>query len=151
MGGDVENFRPFPQPGQWWALRNPTALARVTSPVLALDNTIMLELWHPGGREEVVYIPPLPEALEFLWFERDYPLIEGIQAFAQWWRPAEVRLVPNKGKLFFVGFPTRSRSVRIHASWFVDLSDMERSKPYQVGIPKTENGVWDKILEESVI
>lgn len=151
--GRLNGFAVIPIVGSWWALRSPLCLLEVSS-VDDQTRSAFGTIWTPKGKEEFsTFI--IKDWGEPLWdrmsFSRGHV---GMQA--QDWKPGDVRLFTDTGKIFFVVPSPESCPEHIVLSAAFKLPRTSEFSRYRDSVliqegpptPPENLTIYDRILED---
>lgn len=134
--------------GSFWAWLHPLALLRAKF-YAGEGNSGSFDSWTPAGTDEWCFIMPLgPETARLLWHEQLWPDPNSVNALAldnaqvlekqggHRYKTGDVVLVPDEGRLWFVGPETNDKQIHVLADWKVNDEAICNGHVYQSGPPK---------------
>lgn len=135
-----EEVSPFPQPGQFWAKKNPLTLMRIDEVTFSSRvGSVSAVEWTPEEAEESCWIMPLPEDMIYL--------------------SSKVRLAPSNtkanpgdvwlagGNLYFIG-ETKTGAVGAYTTITQYPICLDEATLYQPGPVTHGKTYWDMLDEE---
>lgn len=130
----AEEVNAAPDVGQWRALLEPLCLMRMggTDEKMTMAT---VKCWFPDRTEICHYVMPIPKN-RLLWWEGQFQLNLMPEELTPQHRPGSVFIVPQLGRLFFIGPHPKKGYIQVLADWVVDLRDhFCDAQLFQVGPP----------------
>jgi hypothetical protein len=140
-GLKVTEAAPVVREGAYWCWLRCLSLLRAKWYAGDGDST-SFEMWTPKGMDELCALMPLlPDTARLLWHEQLWPDPNSVEALAlekqggHRYKPGDVILVPEDGRLWFVGPDTNSKRIHVLADWKVNDAAIWMGHVYQSGPP----------------
>ena len=142
-GLKVNEASPCIMEGSFWAWLHPLSLMRSKSYAGSQDSACF-EMWTPKliDGEACMIMPLQPDVARLLWFEQLWPDPKDVAAVmlekegGHKYKPGDVVLVPDDGRLWFVGPDTTDMKIHVLADWKVNEQAIWHGIVYQSGPPK---------------